>query len=160
VEAVIDKLVSELKTFKGLDEADGGCRDVLDIQAIYFGDPGLIPSDLYPCFTVEPTLDRPAGETTGYEKRDLQVSISVLIDSRQYFDASVDEAAGDRLLVKTMHNLRLWLRRTANRKLDNQPGVREVKVQQTDYMGQVRGSVIAKTAQITVEVNKQYPKVA
>ena len=160
MEAVIDKLISELTTFKDTTEADGGCSDVLSIEAIYFGDPGLIPAELYPCFTVEPNLDRPRTGTTGYDVRDLQVTISVLIDSRIYFDSDVTEAEGDRKLVKTMFSLQRWLRRTANRKLDGLEGVREVTVQQTDYMGQVRGSVVAKTASITVEVNKQYPKVA
>jgi hypothetical protein len=159
LEAVIDKLVSELTTFKDAISNEGGCADILEIQAIYFGDPGLIPSILYPCFTVEPSRDDPAGETTGYEIRDLQLQISVLIDARSYFDATVEEAQGDRQLVQTMHNLKRWLRTVANRHLDDQEGVREVKVPRVEYTGQVRGDVIAKTGSVTVEVNKQYQKV-
>jgi hypothetical protein len=160
MEAVIDKVVAELTTFKDTPEAEGGCADILDIQAVYFGDPGVIPADYYPCFTVEPVRDVPTGETTGAEVRDLEVNISVLIDARDYFDSTVDEADGDRHLVKTMHAVRRWLRRTANRQLDGMPGVREVRVASTEYMGQVRGSVIAKTAQVKLLVNKQYAKQA
>lgn len=160
MEAVIDKLVSELTTFKNTTEANGGCSDVLDIQAVYFGDPGLIPSDSYPCFTVEPVRDAPSSETTGYDIRDLEVTVTVLIDAREYFDSTVDEADGDRKLVKAMYLLQRWLRRSANRRLDGLDGVREVKVQSTDYMGQVRGNVVAKSAQVSLLVNKQYSRQA
>lgn len=160
MEAVIDKLVSELTTFKNETYANGGCSDVLDVQAIYFGDPGLIPSDLYPCFTVEAVRDVPQSETTGSDVRNLEVSITILIDAREYFDATVDEAEGDRQLVRAAGNLQQWLRRTANRRLDGLAGVREVRVTQTDYTGQVRGSVIAKTASVGLLVNKQYAKQA
>lgn len=160
MEAVIDKVVAELTTFKNTTEADGGCSDVLDIQAVYFGDPGVIPSELYPCLTVEPVRDVPTSETTGFDVRELEVSVTVLIDSREYFDSTVDEADGDRKLVKTMYLLQRWLRRTANRQLDGLAGVREVKVQSTDYMGQVRASVIAKSAQVSLLVNKQYSRQA
>jgi hypothetical protein len=160
MEQVVDKLVAELNTFKATASASGGCSDVLNIEAVYWGDPGLIPSELYPCFTVEPVRDAPEKETTGYEIRDLVVTITVLIDLREYFDSSVDEAEGDRKLVQTMSLLQRWLRRTANRQMDGLAGVREVKVSSTDYNGQVRGSVIAKTAQVSLTVNRQYSRQA
>ena len=160
MEAVIDKLVAEATAFKSTPEADGGCSDILDIQAVYFGDPGLIPAALYPCVTVEPVRDAPVSETTGFDVRDLEVTVTVLIDAREYFDSTVDEADGDRQLVKTVSLLQRWLRRTANRQLDGLAGVREVKVQSTDYMGQVRGSVVAKSAQVSLLVNKQYSRQA
>jgi hypothetical protein len=159
MEQVIDKLRAELTTFSETLAEDGGCADILNIQAVYFGDPGLIPSILYPCFTVEPTRDDPESETTGYDVRSLQASITVLIDARDYFDATVDEADGDRRLVQTMQRLQRWLRTVANRHLDDQEGVREVRITRVEYTGQVRGEVISKTAQVFVEVDKQYPKV-
>lgn len=160
MEAVIDKFIEEIKKFKDLPYDEGGCQDVLDVEAIFFGDPGVISADLYPCFTVEATRDTPVSETTGYEVRDLTVTIAAVIDARSYFNASVEEASGDRELVRTMGNLRRWLRGTANRQLDGLAGVREVTIQGTDYRGEIRDSVIAKAASITVVVNKSYPRTA
>lgn len=160
MEQVTDKLVAELQTFKDTASADGGCSDILTIEAVYFGDPGVIPVNSYPCFTVQPERDVPQGETTGYEMRDLSILITLLIDAREFFDAGVLEADGDRKLVQTMTNLRAWLRRTANRQLDGLDGVREVRVNTTEYLVQVRDTVIAKSAQVSVAVNRQYRREA
>lgn len=160
MEQITDKLIAELTLFKDTASADGGCSDILTIEAVYFGDPGVIPVNSYPCFTVQPERDAPQGETTGYEMRDQNVLITLLIDAREYFDASVLEADGDRKLVQTMSNLRAWLRRTANRQLDGLEGVREVRVSATEFLVQVRDSVIAKSAQVSVAVNRQYRREA
>lgn len=160
MEQVIDKIIELLTTFKSTNSASGGISDIVTIEAIYFGDPGVIPAQLYPCFTVEPVRDTPESETTGYQIRDHEISINLLIDSRQYFDTSVAEASGDRKMVKAMQALQLYLRRNANRSLAGLAGVREVAVSETDYMVQVRGSVIAKSARITLAVNKQYSREA
>ena len=158
MEAVIDKILAEVTTFKDTPSAEGGCSDILPIEVVWFGDPGIVMSELYPCVFVEPISDVPESETTGYEVRDLEISVTILIDIREEFDATVDEADGTRKLVQTAERLRSWLRRVGNRQLDGLQGVREVRVTSTDYMGQVRGSVVAKTAQITLLVNKQFPK--
>lgn len=160
MEQVTDKIVAELNLFKDTPSASGGCSDILTIAAVYFGDPGVIPINSYPCFTVQPEQDIPVSETTGYEIRDLRLLITLLIDAREFYDASVEEATGDRQMVRTMGNLRKWLRRTANRRLDGLEGVREVKVDATDYLVQVRDSVVAKSAQITMTVNRQYRREA
>lgn len=160
MEEVTDKLVSELTAFKDAESADGGCSDIMTIEAVYFGDPGVIPVNSYPCFTVQPERDIPVSETTGYEVRDLRLLVTCLIDAREYFNASVLEATGDRELVKVMGNLRKWLRRTANRRLDGMDGVREVKIDSTEYLVQVRDDVMAKSAQINVTVNRQYRREA
>jgi len=158
VEEVTDKLVAELTAFKDTESVDGGCSDIMTIEAVYFGDPGVIPVNSYPCFTVQPEQDVPVTETTGYEVRDLRLLITCLIDARQFFNADVLEATGDRQLVQTMGNLRKWLRRTANRRLDGLEGVREVSIASTDYLVQVRDDVVAKSAQINVTVNRQYAR--
>jgi len=160
MEAVTDKLVAELTLFKDTPSEDGGCSDIMSIEAVYFGDPGVIPVNSYPCFTVQPVQDVPVSETTGYEVRDLRLLITLLIDAREYFNASVEEANGDRKLVEAMGLLRKWLRRTANRRLDGLDGVREVAISSTDYLVQVRDDVVAKSAQINVTVNKQYAREA
>lgn len=160
MEQVTDKLIAELTLFKDADAVDGGCADIMTIEAVYFGDPGVIPVNSYPCFTVQPVQDTPQEETTGYEVRDLTVLITLLIDAREYFNADALEANGDRKLVQTMGNLRAWLRRTANRRMDGLAGVREVKVTSTEYLVQVRDSVVAKSAQVSVTVNRQYAREA
>lgn len=160
MEEVTDKLVAELTLFKDATSEDGGCSDILTIEAVYFGDPGVIPVNSYPCFTVQPEQDVPVSETTGYEVRDLRLLITLLIDAREFFDASVLEATGDRQIVKTMGLMRKWLRRTANRQLDGLEGVREVQIASTDYLVQVRDDVIAKSAQTNVTVNRQYRREA
>lgn len=160
MEQVTDKIVSELILFKDTDSADGGCRDTMTIEAVYFGDPGVIPVNSYPCFTVQPEQDVPVSETTGYEVRDLRLLVTLLIDAREFFNADVNEATGDRQLVRTMGLLRKWLRRTANRRLDGMDGVREVAIDSTDYLVQVRDDVVAKSAQINVTVNRQYRREA
>jgi len=109
----------------------------------------------YPAFTVQPVRDLPDIETTGYEVRNLEVLITLLIDSREFWDATVLEATGDRKMVQVMEQVRNWFRRDSNRSLDGMAGVREVRASATDYMVQVRGSVIAKSAQVTLVINKQ-----
>lgn len=160
MEEVTDKIVSEITLFHETPQADGGCQDILEIAAVYFGDPGVIPVNSYPCFTVQPEQDVPVSETTGYEVRDLRLLITLLIDARDFFNADALEATGDRQIVRTMGLLRKWLRRTANRRLDDMEGVREVQVASTDYLVQVRDEVVAKSAQISLTVNRQYRREA
>lgn len=159
MEAVVDKLIEELETFSNTSSADGGIEDIIKIEAVYFGDPGIIPQWLYPAILVQPIRDAPVSETTGYEIRNLEVLISLIIDSREFFEKDVEEAKGDRKLTQAAGAMRQWLRRTANRQLDGEAGkVREVAIDATNYMVEVRGSVIAKSAQLTLTANKQYDK--
>lgn len=155
MEDVVDAVVAELETFRNTTSSNGGCSDIMDIEAVYWGDPGIIPVNSYPCFTVQPVRDLPDLETTGYEVRNLEVLISLLVDSRQYWDATVLEATGDRQLVQVMEKVRNWFRTDTNRHLRGLLGTREVAASGTDYMVQVRGSVLAKSAQVTLTVNKQ-----
>jgi hypothetical protein len=155
VESIVDAIVAELTTFKDTASASGGCSDILTIEAVYWGDPGIIPVNSYPAFLVQPIRDLPDIETTGYEVRDFEVLITLVIDSRSYWDASVLEATGDRQMVKVMEKVRNWFRTDHNRSLSGLDGTREVSASGTDYMVQVRGSVIAKSAQVTLTVNKQ-----
>lgn len=160
MEAVTDKIIAELKAFSETDSDSGGISDILSVESIYFGDPGIIPVWLFPTIFVQPTRDAPVGETTGYEIRDLELLISLEIDAREFFDKDVEEAKGDRQLTQAASLMRKWLRRTANRRLDGEAGnVREVSVDSISYLPVARGSaVITKSAQLTVAVNKQYPK--
>ena len=155
MESVVDAIRDELEIFKDTDSAAGGCADILKIEAVYWGDPGIIPINSYPAFLVQPLRDVPDIETTGYEVRDLEVMITLVVDSREYWDASVLEATADRQMVQVMEKVRNWFRKDSTRSLSGLAGVREVVASATDYMVQVRGSVIAKSAQVTLTVNKQ-----
>lgn len=155
MEAIVDAIIAELKIFRDTNSVDGGCRDVMDIAAIYWGDIGELPINAYPAIIAQPINDRPDIETTSYEVRDFAVLVTVLIDSRAYFDATVNEAKGDRAVTQVIDALRNWFRTDHNRSLSGQLGVREVVASGTDYLVQVRGSVIAKSAQVTLTVNKQ-----
>lgn len=159
MEQVVDKLLKELDAFSNTIRADGGMQDIMLIEAMYFGDPGILPVYNYPAFLVQPVHDDPAYETTGYEIRELEILISLTIDAREFFDKDVPEASGDRQLVQAATALREWLRKTANRKLDGEAGnVTEVAVTDINYLPELRGAVISKSAQITLTVNKQYPR--
>ncbi len=159
MELVTDKLIRELTALSEQPALSGGISDILDIKVIYFGDPGIVPVWLYPMITVQPIRDAPVSETTGYEVRNLEVMITLAIDSREFFDKDAEEAKGDRKLTQAAQSMRLWLRRTANRNLDGEAGqVREVAVDAINYTPEVRGSVITKSAQLTLSANKQYQR--
>lgn len=160
METVVDAIVAELTELKDTDSSEGGIADILTIEAVYWGDPGIIPVNSYPAFLVQPIRDIPDIETTGYEVRDLEVLVTCLIDSRSYWDATALEATGDRALTQVMERVRNWFRTDTNRHLSGLAGTREVRATNTDYMVQVRGSVVAKSAQVTLTVNKQRERVA
>lgn len=155
MEAVVNKIVAELTTITTTAESGGGVADILTIEAVYFGDPGVIPVNSYPCFLVQPIRDTPDIETTAYEVRNLEILITVLIDARAYFEAIPLEASGDRQLVRVVEKVRNWFRRDSKRSLDGLEGVREVEATAAEYNIQVRGGVIAKAAQVTLVVNQQ-----
>lgn len=158
VEAIVDKIVAEVTLFSQTPEASGGCSDIIPVAAVYWGDPGILPVNSYPAFTVQPLRELEDIETTGYEVLDLEVLVTLLVDSRDYWDADVLEASGDRKMVQVIKHLRRWFRKDSNRSLDGMAGIREVRTSATDYMVQVRGSVIAKSAQVTLTVNAQYQR--
>jgi len=166
MEQVVDKIVAELELFVAAPYVDpgnpsntaapyGGAYGLLEIEAVYWGDIGVIPVNAYPCFIVQPVKDTPTIETTAYEVRALEILITLLIDARAYFDASTIEASGDRKMVEIMERVRQWFRRDHNRSLGGGIGVREVKVTTAEYNAQVRGGVIAKAAQVTLLVDQQ-----
>lgn len=155
MEEIVDKIVAELEVFAVTPPEQGGMADLMTVAAVYWGDPGVMPVNAYPCFTAQPTRDIPDKETTSYEVRDNDVLVTLLIDARAFFNATPLEATGDRVLVQAMERARKWFRRDSNRSLDGLTGVREVKVPAVDYNVQVRGAVIAKAAQMTLRVNQQ-----
>jgi hypothetical protein len=156
MEAVVDKLITEVEAINALDEADGGIADILPIQAIYFGDPGLIPVSLFPAVTVEPDEDSDQTQTTGYDTLALTISVSFYLDARAYFEAGPDEALGDRKLVQAAAQMRRWLQRIEKRRLDGE--VLDVKVTQVEYRKTYKGDVPVKVARLALLVRKNYPR--
>lgn len=157
MEQVTDKVITELEALVATTSAYGGISDFITIDVIYFGDPGIIPAVNYPCFVVQPMRDTPLRETTGYEVRELELLVQLLIDARTFFDADVDEANGDRVLVQAMEKVRAWFRRIDTRNLDGL--AQTVKVTSAEYMVQQRDTVIAKSAQVTLVVHRNFPRV-
>lgn len=157
MEVVIDAIRDEIKTLSETLSEDGGVNDILSIRAIYFGDPIIVPTDLYPCVLVEPNDDDDHAETTGYDKRLLKIRVTLMIDAREYFDASVDEATGDRLLVQATAKIAQWFRRRSKRTLDGR--VMDTKVLNIDYRKQERGAVAAKASQLHLLIEKVYARV-
>jgi hypothetical protein len=155
MEDVVDAIVSDLETLVATSSPYGGVSDIMTVEAVYFGDPLTLPVNSYPCFIVQPVKDSPDKETTGYEVRDLQILVTLLADAREFFDATPLEATGDRKLVQVMERVRNWFRRDSRRSLNGLEGVREVRATTAEYNVQVRGGVIAKSAQVTLLVNQQ-----
>jgi hypothetical protein len=155
VEDVVDKVIEDLEALSEAGDEDNGLADIMTIEAVYFGDPLVIPVNSYPCFMVQPIRDGPESETTGYEVLDLTILITLLIDAREFFDSTVLEATGDRELVRAIERVRNHFRRDSKRSLDSLPGIREVKATAAEYNVQVRGGVIAKAAQVTLLINHQ-----
>jgi len=154
---VIDKIVQELGAMAEADSSEGGIADVLPLRAIYFGDPGIIPASLYPCAVVEPDDSDPSGGNTAADRRDLVVEVSLLIDARDYFDSTVDEANGDRLLVQSVARLERWFSTRRNRTLDG--SVQNCAVGRIKFRKRERGGVFAKEVGATLHIRKTYPRV-
>lgn len=160
MESIIDKLISDIAQMAETPEADGGFQESLPLKAVYFGDPGVIPGSLYPCATVEAVTNESDSESTGFDKRDLVVAITLHIDAREFFDSAADEATGDRALVSASFQVEKWFRRRTKRTLDGLEGVNNVSVQGTSYQRpQYRGPVITKSSRTTLLVRKSYARV-
>ena len=162
MEAVIDFITNDLKTFAELPDAEGGIADIVeDDIVVFWGDPGVIAVGNYPCFTVEPVSGNPRGGTTATENRDLTVLVSFLIDGREFWDAeSPEEATGDRTLTRVADRLESRYIGKAKSLLDGLPGVRSVSVSGTQYTPQPRGMVFAKSAEMTLTVQRSRPRTA
>ena len=155
MESVIDYIVADLREFAAAESADGGIADIVDDDVVVFwGDPGIISVANYPCFTVAPERGVARDGTTATENRDLTVLITFLIDGREFFELDPEEATGDRTLVRVADALEARYVSKAKTLLDHMSGVRNASVSGTQYTPQPRGSVFAKSAELTLTVNK------
>lgn len=158
MEELIDKIIEEVSGLSQLTAVEGGFGDVLEVKAIYFGDPGLIPQSLYPCVTVEGVDDDPESETTNSDRRLHRIVVSLHIDAREYYDTTVDEAKGDRMLIGATNAITTWFRRRSKRNLDGMAGVHNLAVDNVAYRVQDREPVITKTSRISLLVSRSYAR--
>ena len=154
MEDTLDRIISELEALVATDEF----KDIMEIQSIYWGDPGLVSVDEYPYLYVEPNVDNPISSTAGragYDVRDLTVSVGLVINASDFFDPAVDEVSGSRAQVRAMALIRKLFARLSKSSLGS-PTTRSVKVNATNYVPDMRNAVFVRVALTTLVVQKQY----
>lgn len=160
MESVVDKILEEIDLLSSTSSAYGGISDIVTVGSdAKWGDPGWVVFDEYPFFIVTPVGEQQQNETVGragYDVRDLTIQVSFLIDATDYFDVGVTETEGDRIIVKVGQAVRKWFMQMAKRNLNGMAGIRRVTVPSIDYVPEERGEVFAKSALITLIVQKQY----
>jgi hypothetical protein len=156
MEQVIDRLIAEIKAMIALPRASDGISDVLEVKDVYFGDPGVIPQSLMPAIIVEPKSESPDAETTGYDRRSLNVDILLMIDARQFFELDSSEAIGDRTLVQSAELIARWFRQQDKRQLDGL--VIDTIVVDTTYDVEPRGNAIVKTGRVSLMISKGFAR--
>jgi hypothetical protein len=156
MEQVIDRLIAEIKAMIALPRASDGISDVLEVKDVYFGDPGVIPQSLMPAIIVEPKSESPDAETTGYDRRSLNVDILLMIDARQFFELDSSEAIGDRTLVQSAELIARWFRQKDKRQLDGL--VIDTIVVDTTYDVEPRGNAIVKTGRVSLMISKGFAR--
>lgn len=155
MEEVIDRLIEECKTL-ATTSGSTGLADFLSIKDVKFDDPGIVLVDEYPYIYVGPVTDEPASETVGragYDIRHYYINVCLVINQSDYFDETVSELAGSRELVRAGTRIRRWLRRLDKRTLDGL--VRNLVVQSTNYVPDVRASAFVRMAVTTLDIEIQ-----
>jgi hypothetical protein len=156
MEEVIDRIIAEIKAMIALPKSSDGIADVIEIKDVYFGDPGVIPQSLMPAIIVEPKSEVPTAETTGYDRRSINVDIMLMIDARQYFEVDSSEAIGDRILVQSAELIARWFRMKDKRQLDGL--VIDTVVLDTTYDVEPRGNAIVKTGRVSLMISKGFAR--
>ncbi len=156
MEDVIDKLIVECDEMIQSDE-------FIDFMYITtetkLDDPGIVLIHEYPYIYVAPVMEEPISETmgrAGYDVRNLTIQIGIVINASDYFNPTVSELAGTRELMKAVNLLRKRLRRLSKRNLDDLLGVRNLVVQNTNYVPDLRDTVFVRVAVTTVTVERSY----
>jgi hypothetical protein len=156
MEEVVDRIIAEIKAMIALPKTSDGIADVIEIKDVYFGDPGVIPQSLMPAIIVEPKSEVPTAETTGYDRRSINVDIMLMIDARQYFEVDSSEAIGDRILVQSAELIARWFRMKDKRQLDGL--VIDTVVLDTTYDVEPRGNAIVKTGRVSLMISKGFAR--
>jgi len=160
VEEVIDAIIAQLNEIRELDYDAGGFRDEIDIEQVWFDDPRILPAESYPFIYVAPGTSRKTSETTQYIDRTLTISIGLLVDPREFYDEDeVAETTASREMLRTVDSIERHFERKTLRLPD---GLAEntvgLEVGETVYSQQLRGDLYGRSALITLQVVKRYPR--
>lgn len=157
MEQTIDALIAELNDLASTSEFIEALDGPISTD-VKFDDPGLVAAFEYPYIYVAPVNDSPVLETSGlsgYDVRELTIQIGIVVNASDYFDPSVSELPASRELVAASGLVRKRLRRLDKRTL-GVAGVRNLRVQQTDYVPDLREDVFVRVAVTTISVERQY----
>jgi hypothetical protein len=161
VEKVIDRIIEELNLLKDRTYEEGGFSDEIDLVGdVWWGDPGILDADQYPFVFVAPDTSEPDGGTTANTKRTLTIRIGILIDPREYYDTTETvEATASRELVRLIESIEQHFERKTIRMPGGLgEGTLGVEVGTTAYAIQLRGDLYAQSAQLTLSVDRQRPR--
>lgn len=161
MEEVLDAVIAQLNIIKDRDYSEAGFFDQIDLaDDIWFDDPGILPVTSYPFMFVEPRTESKVNETTSTIERTLTLRIGLVVDPREFYDPTeVTETTASREMIRTMSAIRRHFERTSlrtpNGLAENTTGL---EVGDTEYEQQLRGDVYSRSATITLNVRKKYPR--
>ena len=72
------------------------------VSAIYIGDPYILPDAVMPCLIINPVKTETSVFDNARDMHSHDVTISLVIDARQYFNATPDKMVGTEFLMNTM----------------------------------------------------------
>lgn len=160
MEEVLDAIIAQLNILKDLDYDEGGFRDEIPLEAVWFDDPRILPAESYPFIYVAPGTSRKTGEDTGSITRTLTIQIGLLVDPRQFYDElEVTEISASREMLRTIDSIeRHFERKTLRLPNGLAENTKMLEVGETAYTQQLRGDIYGRSALITLNVDKKYPR--
>lgn len=72
------------------------------VKAFYIGDPNIIPESLLPCIMINPIQTETNVLDNQRDSHVHNIEVSLIIDARQYFDATPEQMVGTEFLMETM----------------------------------------------------------
>ena len=72
------------------------------IASIYVGDPYILPDSVMPCLIINPVNTETSVFDNARDLHEHNITISLVIDARQYFNATPDKMVGTVFLMDTM----------------------------------------------------------
>lgn len=74
------------------------------VKAFFIGDPPIIPESYLPCLVLNPTRTETDIADNSRDSHNHYIDIHIVIDARQYFDATPERMVGTNFLMETMEN--------------------------------------------------------
>jgi len=72
------------------------------IRSFYIGDPILLPESAMPCIAISPNRSNITLADNQRDNREHTITVALIIDARQYFNATPDKMVGTTFLMETM----------------------------------------------------------